>query len=94
MSVTFGPELGRLFSAKAKLGTRTSDISDHYRNFDLGTDLGLLYSFQDMAIDFRYNYGLTNLSHHTFIDVFGNEIGKTNSGANRVFEFSFCYYIK
>jgi len=93
-SIKIGPEIGRLLSAKSKVDGSTTDLSDLYRDFDFGADLGLAYSFKKLALDLRYNYGFKDLVHIKMTDPNGNPIGDEESfGSNRVIQFSLSYLL-
>lgn len=92
-AIRLGPEIGHLLSAKAKADGSTRDMTDLYKDFDFGADAGLSFSFNKIVLDLTYNYGFGNLSHIVFTDAFGNNIGEQDAGANRVVQFSFCYFL-
>jgi outer membrane protein with beta-barrel domain len=66
-----GPSIGYNLSGTRKINGESSDISfkntsDGFKRFDAGVQLGGGYTFQvkqkRVALDLRYNYGLTNIS--------------------------------
>lgn len=85
-AIKLGPEIGRLLSAKSKVDEgATTDMSEFYKDFDFGADLGLAYTFKKLAIDLRYNYGLQDLL---------NDVPSDQNASNRVLQFSLCYFLK
>ena len=92
-AIRLGPEIGHLLSAKTKVNDSTADLTDLYKDFDFGADAGLSLSFNKIVLDLTYNYGFGNLSHIVFTDAFGNNVGEQDAGANRVIQFTLCYFI-
>ncbi|HWI92101.1 MAG TPA: porin family protein [Flavisolibacter sp.] len=92
LSIKLGPEIGRLLSAKSDVNNR--DLSSRFDDFDFGADLALAFSIKKLAVDVRYNYGLKDLQHDMQYDRNGAPIGIGDFGANRVLQFSLCYFLK
>ena len=87
MTILFGPEAGFLTGARSKIDNRENDLSNIYRKFDLGLDLGLVYMLNKrLGLDLRYNYGFKDLLHVVYTDRNGNIIGQGKAGANRVLQ--------
>ena len=92
--VLAGPELGYLTSAKSKLNRTSRDVSNIYREFDIGADLGLAYeATRNIGIELRYNYGFKGLVNVVYADQNGNITGQGKTGANRVFQIGVCYLL-
>jgi len=95
LSVFIGPEFGFLTSAKSKIDDVKLDISKHYRDFDIGIDLGGAYQLNKyLGIDLRYNYGFKGLMNVIFTDRFGNVTGEGKAGANRMLQLGVFVLIK
>jgi hypothetical protein len=91
-SIKLGPEIGRLLSARNE--TAKIDISNIYYDFDFGADLGLSYSFKNLAFDLRYNYGIKKVINLLRTDAWGNPFGEKGFGKNRTLQLSLYYLIK
>lgn len=93
-SFLVGPEFGFLRKAVSRSQDITTDISNSFRNFDLGIDLGVEYNINNsFGLDFRYNYGFKNLVNVVFTDQNGNITGQGKNGANRVFQVGIHYWL-
>jgi opacity protein-like surface antigen len=87
LTILLGPEAGVLASATAKSDAGNNDLSNIYRKFDLGVDLGLNYLLSKrIGLDLRYNYGFKDLFHVIYTDTNGNITGQGKAGANRVLQ--------
>ena len=94
LSLFIGPEFGFLTSAKSKIDGSKLDISNIYRDFDIGIDLGATYQLsKNFGIDLRYNYGFKDLMNVIYTDQFGNVTGEGKAGANRVLQLGLYYII-
>lgn len=92
LSLLAGPELGFLASAKSKLEGYTYNVSNSYRDIDLGMDLGVSYKLgKNLGADLRYNHGFKDLMHVVYTDQNSNIVGQGKEGANKVFQVGLYY---
>lgn len=89
-----GPEFGFLRKAVSKsLGIR-EDVTNFYRHFDVGVDLGFAYKISRVfGAEARYNYGFKDLVNVAIVDENGNVTGQGRNGANRVFQFGLFFML-
>lgn len=67
ISLQVGPQIGILVGAKAKMDGEKEDIKDDLKSTNFGLNFGLGYNFtQKVAVDFRYNVGLTDIAENGF----------------------------
>lgn len=84
LSLELGPQIGLLLSAKAKLGTETTDVKDSMNSTDYGVNFGGGYNIgEHIVVGIRYYFGLGQLQKSLAI----NE----SASANSVFHLSFGY---
>lgn len=63
ISLQAGPQIGFLVAAKAKMDGESEDVKDQLKTTNFGLNFGLGYSFTEkVAVDFRYNVGLTEIA--------------------------------
>lgn len=94
VSFMAGPEIGYLQKAVSKSQGITTDMTNFYRHFDVGFDLGASYNFNKfLGIEGRYNYGFKDLVNVLVTDNNGNVIGQGKTGANSVLQVGFYYYL-
>lgn len=93
-SLLFGPEFGFLRKAASKSQGITEDMTNFYRRFDLGVDLGLAYQVnQFLGAEIRYNYGFKDLVNIVYQDAAGNIVAQGKNGANRVLQIGIYYWL-
>ncbi len=69
-------------------------MTNFYRHFDVGFDLGASYNFNKyLGIEGRYNYGFKDLVNVIVTDNAGNVVGQGKTGANSVLQLGFYYYL-
>lgn len=92
--IFLGPEFGFLRKAVSKsLGIR-EDVTNFYRHFDVGVDLGFAYKISRVfGAEARYNYGFKDLVNVAIVDENGNVTGQGRNGANRVFQFGLFFML-
>jgi hypothetical protein len=91
-TVLLGPELGFLTKANSKFEGTNNDVTENFRKFDLGIDIGIAYTIKNgWGIEFRYNHGFDDLVDVTITDTLGNEIGTDKRGSNRVLQLGLFY---
>jgi opacity protein-like surface antigen len=89
-----GPELGFLQKAVSKSQGIKTDMTNFYRHFDVGFDLGAGYNFSKFfGVEGRYNYGFKDLVNVVTTDNNGNVSGQGKTGANSVMQLGFYYYL-
>ncbi|KQB44240.1 OMP b-brl 2 multi-domain protein [Flavobacterium daejeonense] len=67
ISLQVGPQIGFLVGAKAKMDGEKEDIKDDLATTNFGLNFGLGYNFTEkVAVDFRYNVGLTDIAEDSF----------------------------
>ncbi|MDQ6813192.1 MAG: PorT family protein [Bacteroidota bacterium] len=89
-----GPEFGFLQKAVSKSQGISNDMTNFYRHFDVGFDLGASYNFsQYFGIEGRYNYGFKDLVNVVITDNSGNVVGQGKSGANSVLQLGLYFYL-
>ncbi len=95
-SLLFGPEFGFLRKAAGKSQGITTDMTNIYRHFDIGVDLGATYDFsKTFGAEIRYNYGFKDLVNVVYLDAAGNIVSRGRNGANRVFQIGiYCWLSK
>ena len=92
LKILLGPEFNFLTTAKSKIENTDNDLSNIYKKFDLGIDLGASYEIQkSIGVEVRYSHGITDLLEGSELDNTGNEIGKIKYGKNRVFQIGIFY---
>ena len=92
LKILLGPEFNFLTTAKSKIEGTDGDLTDVYKKFDLGIDLGASYEIQkSIGVEVRYSHGITHLVEGSVLDNFGNETGKIKLGKNRVFQIGIFY---
>lgn len=93
-SILAGPEFGFLRKAVSKSSGITDDMTNFYRHFDLGFDLGLAYNITRVfGAEVRYNYGFKDLVNVVYQSENGNITGQGKNGANRVFQIGLFYML-
>lgn len=93
-AIMAGPEIGFLQKAVSKSQGITTDMTNFYRHFDVGFDLGFAYNFDKaFGIEGRYNYGFKDLINVVITDNSGNVIGQGKTGANSVLQVGFYYFL-
>ncbi len=67
ISLQVGPQIGFLVGAKAKMDGESEDLKDDIKSINFGLNFGLGYNLTEkVAVDFRYNAGLTDISENGF----------------------------
>lgn len=80
----FGPQIGFLVSAEAKLAGQSMSIKDEVKSTDVSLDFDAGYNINtNLMLGARYNLGLTRVQK----DLFSGESGSKNS----VFQISLGY---
>ena len=93
-SILAGPEFGFLRKAVSKSSGITNDMTNFYRHFDLGFDLGLAYNVTKVfGAEIRYNYGFKDLVNVVYQNENGDISGQGKNGANRVFQIGLFYML-
>ena len=92
--IFLGPEFGFLRKAVSKsLGIR-GEMTNFYRRFDVGFDLGFAYNITKVfGAEARYNYGFKDLVNVVYVNDNGDITGQGRNGANRVFQFGLFYML-
>ncbi len=92
--ILLGPEFGFLRKAVSKsLGIR-EDMTNLYRHFDVGFDLGVAYNISKaFGAEVRYNYGFKDLVNVVYVNDNGGISGQGKNGANRVLQFGLFYML-
>ncbi|MGM8361197.1 porin family protein [Flavobacterium sp. ARAG 55.4] len=68
ISLQVGPQIGFLVGAKAKFEGDSEDIKDDLETVNFGLNFGLGYELtENVAVDFRYNIGLTGITKEDFL---------------------------
>ncbi|TLX73028.1 PorT family protein [Labilibacter sediminis] len=85
LNIQAGPQVGFLMSAKYKMEfegeSETEDMKEFLKGIDFGLNFGLGYDFESgLAIDARYNLGMSNISDMDDVD-----------GKNGVLQFTVGY---
>lgn len=98
-SFLFGPQISFLMAAKVKNGKEvrdffdlpeTEDASDSYRKFDMGLNIGPVFSVNDkISIQLIYQHGLMKIGKY---DEYGADV--TYDVQNRTIRFSLIYMLK
>lgn len=92
LKILLGPEFSFLTSSKSKINSTAINLTNIYKKFDLGIDLGLVYQISKNAgVEARYNYGLSYLLEGEITDVGGNPLGRVKVGNNRVLQVGLFY---
>lgn len=87
-----GPEFGFLRKAVTKSSGITDDMTNFYRHFDVGFDLGLGYNFSKvLGAEIRYNYGFKDLVNVVYLNDSGDITGQGKNGANSVLQIGLYY---
>lgn len=61
-SLEFGPQIGFLISAKAKVDGESGNVKDLLKSTDFGLNLGAAYDIsKNMTVGLRYNLGLSQV---------------------------------
>lgn len=97
LTLTFGPEVGYLISAKSKLESETIDVKSIWDNdFDFGLLAGVNYSINEkLEIEIRYIHGLSSVTGNIEItDGNGLPIDNNVKFQNRAFQLSASYKLK
>ncbi|MCW3106116.1 MAG: PorT family protein [Segetibacter sp.] len=93
-AIMAGPEIGFLQKAVSKSQGFTTNMTNFYRHFDVGFDLGASYNFSNVfGLEARYNYGFKDLVNVVVTDNNGNVIGQGKTGANSVLQLGFYYFL-
>lgn len=89
ISLSIGPEIGCMFSAKSKTDYETFDVGNIYNNkFELSGLIGFNYNLlKNIDIGVNYSRGLTYISKHNWVDVNGIETGRISKEYNQYFQF-------
>lgn len=96
LSLLLGPQVGKLISANTRFADKSFDITDGYRKWDLGLDLGLEYRITaKLGVETRYTYGFRLMSEIRDLQRGGssNNSGKRFDGANRVLQIGLTYLL-
>lgn len=94
LSFLAGPEFGFLQKAASISQGISSNITNSFRKFDVGVDVGVTYSLNRYTgLDLRYNYGFKDLVNVGYTDANDNLIGQGRTGANRVFQIGIYYWL-
>lgn len=89
----FGPEVGRLVKQEYNTGNGTFEPDENYGDWDLGIDLGFSYFInRNVGLETRYSHGFLKTYEVIITDQFGNQIGSTKVGMNRVFQLNVMYF--
>jgi hypothetical protein len=89
-----GPEFGFLRKAVSKSSGITEDMSNFYRHFDVGFDLGLAYRITKVfGAEVRYNYGFKDLVNVVYMNENGGTTGQGKNGANSVLQVGLFYML-
>ena len=92
--ILIGPEFGFLRKAVSKSAGFTEDMSNSYRHFDVGFDLGFAYNFSKViGAEVRYNYGFKDLENVVYLNDNGDISGQGKNGANSVLQFGLYYLL-
>lgn len=92
--ILLGPEFGFLRKAVSKSLGISDNMTNFYRNFDIGFDLGITYHVTKVfGVEARYNYGFKDLVNVVYQDETGDITGQGKNGANRVFQFGLFYLL-
>lgn len=92
--IFLGPEFGFLRKAVSKSLGISEDMTNFYRHFDVGFDLGYAYNVSKVfGVEARYNYGFKDLVNVAIVDDNGNVTGQGKNGANRVFQVGLFYML-
>lgn len=92
LSVMAGPEFGYLVSNNAREKSGGFWGLNHYKDVDLGVDLGVTYKVNDAVdIALRYNHGLRDFMEGYLYDQYGQLVGHFKGVRNRVFQASVSY---
>ncbi|HEX8277314.1 MAG TPA: porin family protein, partial [Segetibacter sp.] len=93
-AIMAGPEIGFLQKSVSKSQGITTDMTNFYRHFDVGFDLGFAYNLSKVfGLEGRYNYGFKDLVNVLVTDNNGNVIGQGKTGANSVLQVGFYYFL-
>lgn len=88
-----GPEFGFLTKAVSKSSGFNTDLTNTFRHFDVGFDLGVAYNItKEFGVEARYNYGFKDLVNVVYMNENGDISGQGKNGANSVLQFG-IYYI-
>jgi hypothetical protein len=94
LSIYAGPEIGFLLSGKSKRGNTEDDLKHIFNKTDIGIVFGAALHFSDqIGMEARYIYGLTDLGVITYIDNLGNIIMQQKEGGNRVIQLGLFYLL-
>lgn len=89
-----GPEIGFLQKAVSRSQGFTNDMTNFYRHFDVGFDLGAAYNINEsFGVEARYNYGFKDLVNVVTTDDNGNVTGQGKTGANSVLQVGFYLFL-
>lgn len=92
--ILLGPEFGFLRKAVSKSSGISDDMTNFYRHFDVGFDLGAAYHISKaFGIEVRYNYGFKDLVNVVFVNENGDVTAQGRNGANRVLQFGLFYML-
>ncbi len=61
LAVKLGAQLGFNVSAKIKENGKSTDFSNYYNTLDFSIPVGLSYEFNNVVLDARYNWGVSNI---------------------------------
>lgn len=93
--ILLGPELGFLSKAVSKSSGISNDMTNSFRHFDVGFDLGLAYNFTKvLGAEVRYNYGFKDLVNVVYINDNGDISGQGKNGANSVLQVGLFYMLQ
>ena len=70
----FGIKVGAQFGFLMKAKEGDESIKDAYNKKDFSIPVGLSYEFDEVALDFRYNIGLSNIVNKDIADALGTKV--------------------
>lgn len=89
-----GPEFGFLRKAVSKSIGISEDMTNSFRRFDVGFDLGLAYNITKvLGAEVRYNYGFKDLVNVVYMNNNGDITGQGKNGANSVLQLGLFYML-